>query len=216
MSDERNRLKETIQEYDPTIIGSDETLPTAVLIPLTETAGNNVEIIFQKRASHLDNQPGDVCFPGGYKNSSDETFRETALRETSEELGLDRKKVSVFGEFDSTLFPWHLEIAAFVGWVHEHEAIDPDRSEVDEVFRVPLDLAMRQEPETYEVEFLPNPSEDFPYEKIPGGKDYDWSPRYLPEVFYEFKGRHVWGITARLLKRFLDVIQRTDSESSRN
>jgi 8-oxo-dGTP pyrophosphatase MutT (NUDIX family) len=207
VSEQRDCIEKIIKSHEPSIIGSDDTINTAVLIPLTDHGQSGTEIIFQKRADHLDIQPGDVCFPGGFKDSNDESFRETALRETSEELGLSVESITMIDQYDSMIIPWSITIQSFVGWVETPELIEPDRSEVAEVFRVPIEVAIDQEPDVHEVDLVPKPGEDFPYERIPGGEDYDWRPRQLPELFYEFNGRHVWGITARILNRFLESLR---------
>lgn len=204
MSVQRDRIKTILQSYEPSIIGAEETIDTAVLIPLTNPLESNTEIIFQKRADHLDIQPGDVCFPGGFKDTDDKSFRETAIRETSEELGIPDGAITMIGEFDSMVIPWSITIKSFVGWIETPGSIDPDTSEVAEVFRVPIEEAINQKPDVHKVDLVPEPAADFPYERIPGGKDYDWRPRQLPELFYEFNGHHVWGITARILNRFVN------------
>lgn len=214
MDEEKQRIKTVIQEHTPTVIGSNQTIDTAVLLPLTGSPTGQSEIIFQKRSEDLDIQPGDVCFPGGFKDSNDESFQETAVRETCEELGLSRNSVTVFGQFDTLLVPWALTIVTYVGWVEEFDDIQPDTTEVESVFRVPLERVHRQEPEVHEVELRPCPDEDFPYEKIPGGKDYDWRPRQLPELFYEFNGYHVWGITARILTQFLETLESEEQDAN--
>jgi coenzyme A diphosphatase NUDT7 len=207
VSEQRDVIESVIRSHEPTIIGSEETINTAVLIPLTGDTNSGTELIFQKRAEHLDIQPGDVCFPGGFNDSNDATLRETALRETSEELGIPRESITMIDQYDTMIIPWSITIQSFVGWVETPDRIEPDRSEVDQVFRVPIDLAIDQSPDVHQVELVPKPGDDFPYNRIPGGEDYDWRPRQLPELFYEFNGYTVWGITARILNRFLESLE---------
>lgn len=204
-SDNPEAIRRAISDHQPGIIGESSVIETAILIPLTERH-ESVHVVFERRAEDLSIQPGDVCFPGGFRDSKDETLRETAVRETAEELGIPERSVTVWKQFDSMLIPWQLEIRSFVGWLNENN-FQPDTTEVAEVFTVPLETIHDQEPQEHEVELVPDPGENFPYDRIPGGRDYNWQPRRIPELFYEFKGRTVWGITARVLQRFLDVIK---------
>lgn len=54
------------------------------------------ELLFTRRAWHLRSHAGQVSFPGGRLDVDDENLVETALRETEEEIGLDRDLVSIF------------------------------------------------------------------------------------------------------------------------
>ncbi len=206
--DDPEEIQRVISEHTPGIIGASSVVETAVLIPLTRSRKktHRVNVVFERRAEDLEIQPGDVCFPGGFRDSMDSTLRETALRETAEELGIHKENISIWKKFDSILVPWELEITSYVGWL-ETDVFQPDTTEVGEIFTVPLEEVQEQEPRQHEVEMIPNPGEDFPYDRIPGGRDYNWRPRRVPELFYDFSGRTVWGITARILQQFMEVIE---------
>lgn len=200
-------IRNALSNHSPGIIGQSSVVETAVLIPLLAPSKEDpVEVVFERRAEDLEIQPGDVCFPGGFRDSNDPTPRETAVRETAEELGIPESTISIWGDFDSMLVPWQLEIHSYVGWLNQTD-FEPDSTEVDEIFTVPLPDVQNQEPEKHEVEIVPVPGDDFPYEKIPGGREYEWRPRRVPELFYEFKGRTVWGITARILRQFVKLLE---------
>ena len=64
---------------------------SSVLIPIFETE-RGYELLFCKRSMTLRRQPGDVCFPGGSREG-DESAIETALRETCEEIGIEKKNI---------------------------------------------------------------------------------------------------------------------------
>jgi 8-oxo-dGTP pyrophosphatase MutT (NUDIX family) len=206
-SNDPETIRRAITDHSPGIIGESSVIKTAVLIPLTQySEDKSVEVVFQRRSEDLEIQPGDVCFPGGFRDSEDSSLRGTAVRETAEELGIPEETITVWKEFDSMLVPWELEIRSYVGWLEKTE-FRPDETEVEEVFTVPLKEVRDQDPQEHEVELVPDPGENFPFNRIPGGRDYDWRPRRVPELFYEFKGRTVWGITARILRRFVDVLE---------
>lgn len=202
-------VKRKIDDHSADVMGKKSAVKTSVFIPLikyNDTSPGELSLLFEKRAEDLDIQPGDVCFPGGFQDSNDGSPKETALREATEELGTSRKNLSLWGEFNSMLIPWQLEINTFVGQLNDPEDTSPDRTEVDEIFSVSLKTALKSSPEYHEVPMIPSPKDDFPYEKIPGGENYTWRPRNLPELFYDFNDHVVWGITARILNEFLRLI----------
>jgi hypothetical protein len=51
---------------------------------------------------------------------------------------------------------------------------------------------------------------DFPFDKIYGGKDYQWRKSIMEEYFYEYKGDVIWGITARMIKNLCEILRNTD------
>lgn len=205
-----DRLQNRLQNRSGTLMNRDRYLKTAVLIPLVRRGDDNEagwRIMFERRADHLDHQPGDVCFPGGRSEDQDDTLRDTAVRETCEEFGLAKRDVTVLGNLDYLATPWRVIIDPFVGVIRSSARIRPEESEVDEVFEVSLQAALDADPDVHRVELVPRPPDDFPYEKIAGGRDYEWHPGDLPEYFFDFDGRVIWGLTGRILDHFLSVIR---------
>lgn len=202
------RLRDRLENRSRRLMNHSRYLKTAVLIPLVQREVREEtgwRIMFERRADHLDHQPGDICFPGGRREERDGSLRDTAIRETCEEFGITKKDVQVLGNLDFLATPWEMMIYPFVGVVRSSVSIQPEESEVDEVFEVPLRDALDTDPDVHHVELVPRPPDDFPYQKIPGGRDYGWHPGVLPELFYEFDGRVVWGLTGRILNHFLSV-----------
>ena len=77
----------------PGVLGRDRFFNSAVLIPLIKIKGEYY-ILFQKRAAHI-RQGGDICFPGGGYEDCDKSFKHTALRETKEGLGIEKKDIKI-------------------------------------------------------------------------------------------------------------------------
>lgn len=80
----------------PSLDRDDNLWDAAVLLPLVNTQ-QGVSVLFEVRAAKLGWQPGDVCFPGGRAECSDESFEATAVRETCEELGLESSSIKIAG-----------------------------------------------------------------------------------------------------------------------
>lgn len=165
-------------------------------------------MLFEVRSKSLKGQPGEICFPGGGVEERDKNYQETAVRETSEELGIPAADVEVWGALDVLVMPSKMIIYPFVGKLGKFENVFPNKKEVEEVFTVPLEFLLNAKPDYYEIVLKPEPPADFPYEKIPGGRNYSWREGKLPEYFYEYQGRTIWGITARILTNFLAVIKK--------
>lgn len=180
----------------------------SVLLPLVEKEGK-LYILYELRARHMEVQPGEICFPGG-KREEGESPQECALRETWEETGISPERVNVISQLDMMINYSNVAMYAFLGTV-EAEALDelklnPD--EVEEVFLVPLDFLMENEPDIYWTKVVPQPPEDFPYDLVTGGETYKWRRGKTPvPVYREYEGKVIWGFTARITKRFVDIIK---------
>src|SRR6185312_9185899 len=72
--------------------------PAAVLVPVVDRAEPTV--LLTQRAQHLPNHPGQISFPGGKIEKSDADPMAAALRETEEEIGLDRAHAEPLGYLD--------------------------------------------------------------------------------------------------------------------
>lgn len=205
-----DHLRSRLQARPVRLMNHQHYLKTAVLVPLRKRPRGENDgwtLFFERRAGHLDRQPGDVCFPGGRVEERDSSPREAAVRETGEEFRIDPGEIDVLGPLNYLATPWRMMIFPFAGVLRPDVEVRPEPGEVDSIFEVPLQRALKAEPETHHVELEPQPPADFPYEKIPGGRDYDWHAGVLPELFYDFDGGVVWGLTARILDHFLDRVR---------
>lgn len=200
-------LKHKLQKSKSLFIGEKTAFRSAILIPLVKMDGE-WHILFQVRSLAMRNQPGDVSFPGGRIDKTDATPKDAALRETYEELGVNPETVEVVQSLSPYVASPSFVVYPFVG-VIEYDEIIPsfNPEEVEEVFTIPLDWLLRHKPDVHLVSFEPNPSPDFPFEKIMNGTDYKWGTRAVEEWFYDYGTYTIWGLTARILKHFLDNIK---------
>lgn len=157
--------------------------PAAVLVPLVE-GRQGLNVILTKRASHLKHHPGQIAFPGGKVDEGDADETDAALREASEEIGLDRANVDILGIMPFHETVTHFRITPVVGKVLERFEPTPEEGEVAEVFEVPLSYIV--DPSNYLVE----------------SRFWAGSRRYYYTVPYG--PYYIWGATARILRGFSD------------
>ena len=72
-------------------------------------------------------------------------------------------------------------------------------------FYVPLSFFENTPAKVYEVDWKPVFPEDFPFDKIYGGRNYGWRPRKSRIRFYEYENRVIWGMTARIIENFVHL-----------
>jgi 8-oxo-dGTP pyrophosphatase MutT (NUDIX family) len=109
----------------------------AVLVPLVDREAG-LTVLLTQRATHLKNHAGQISFPGGRLEASDDGPLAAALRETEEEIGLSRQHVTFAGYLDPHLVLSGYWVTPVVGFVQPGFALTLDRSEVDSTFEVPL------------------------------------------------------------------------------
>ena len=152
--------------------------PAAVLIPIVERPDGHT-VLFTRRADHLHDHPGQVSFPGGRLDDTDRGPIDTALRETAEEIGLERGYVGLAGLLDGYETVTGYLVTPVVGFVQPGFTLTPDPFEVADVFEVPL-------------AFLLNESSRRIGSHVHDGR----RRRYYA---FEYAGHRIWGATAGML-----------------
>jgi 8-oxo-dGTP pyrophosphatase MutT (NUDIX family) len=110
---------------------------SAVLVPLVARP-EGLAVIFTRRASTLTRDAGNLAFPGGHRER-DESLVDTALRETEEEIGLDRSEITVIGALDPAYrLRDEVQVSPLVGAVAGAPVLVAHPAEVEEIFEVPL------------------------------------------------------------------------------
>ncbi len=176
----RERLRDRVPANGPPRLR-----PAAVLIPIViGPAGPS--LLLTRRAETLRRQPGDISFPGGAVDPSDETPLAAALRESREEVGLDSEAVTLLGQMDERGTVTGFRITPFVGAILGPYVFKPNH-EVGELLKVPI--ATLSDPAALSVETR----------RVHG----------LPRDVYHYRYREhdIWGITGQLVKDFLELIR---------
>ncbi len=160
--------------------------PAAVLVPLVNRA-EGLTAMFTQRTGHLLHHAGQISFPGGHIDPGDKTPEETALRETEEETGLDRRHVEIIGRLNQYLTRTGFSITPVVALVEPPFELNPDPNEVEEVFEVPL-------------AFLLDPGNHQRH-----SREFEGRSRTFYAMPYE--GYFIWGATAGMLIDLYEVLR---------
>jgi 8-oxo-dGTP pyrophosphatase MutT (NUDIX family) len=156
----------------------------AVLALLAEADGGEWELVYTRRRDDMANHAGQVCFPGG-RAEPGESVEAAALREATEEVGLDRGSAAVLGKLPAFWIPvsgyWMQTVVA--RW-HRPHSLTAGEAEVAEVFTVPV--ASLTDPSTCHVVPL-----------LTGGYSWAWP-----------LGEHrlLWGATALATTALLELV----------
>jgi len=160
--------------------------PAAVLVPVVDHAEPTV--LLTQRAQHLPNHPGQISFPGGKIEASDQTPLAAALRETEEEIGLDRQAVTPLGYIDLYMTTLGYRIVPVIARVKPGFSLTLNTAEVDATFEVPLAFLMDQA----NVQ----------------RHSRDWQGLTRHYYAITFGERYIWGVTAGILRNLYDRIYR--------
>jgi 8-oxo-dGTP pyrophosphatase MutT (NUDIX family) len=157
----------------------------AVLIPIIERS-SGMNVILTRRTDRLKHHPGQIAFPGGKVDKSDDSILHAALREADEEIGLSPSSVNVLGTLPQHETVSSFQVTPFVGMVSNVFHPRPEVGEVDEIFEVPLNLFLS--PQNFKIHPRIWEGVERRYFAVPYGPYY------------------TWGATARILRVFCDVI----------
>lgn len=203
----RDKIQQILETHTPSIIGHDNLTTYSLLLPLIEKE-DGLHLLFEVRSLNMRRQPGEICFPGGKMDKTDKNTQVTAIREATEELGVQSKQIKDVYHFGYMVSPFGMKVDAYVGLLNCEEAsLDPNSAEVEEVFTVPLAFFLNQDPDVHYVQMEVTPEEDFPFQSIPYGENYSWPKRQYKEYFYRYEGRVIWGLTARILLDFIKELK---------
>lgn len=176
----------------------------SILMPIVEFE-DGLHFLFELRSAKLDRQPGEVCFPGGAIEDG-ETPMQAAIRETMEELGIERKDITIINKADSLQTHANNLLYSYIGLIRI-DNMKISEEEVEEVFTVPLSFFMNNEPDMEYAAVIQKVSDDFPYERIKFPKGYKWAHGRSDIPIYEYEDKIIWGLTGRLVHDFVEVMK---------
>jgi 8-oxo-dGTP pyrophosphatase MutT (NUDIX family) len=147
-----------------------EIRPAAVLVPVVEREAG-LTVLLTRRTAHLYDHAGQISLPGG-RSEQDESPQATALRETEEEIGLQRCHVEVLGTLSDYVTVTGYRVTPVVGLVSSPFELRPDTFEVAEIFEVPLAIFL--DPVNHQSNCVVAEGVERRYYAMPYGSYYIW------------------------------------------
>ena len=158
----------------------------AVLIPLL-LRSDGLSVLLTQRTDHLHDHAGQISFPGGRMDPGDSDPNDTALRESEEEIGLDRRGVEIIGHLPQYLTISGYSVTPVVALVQPQAEYVLDAFEVADVFEVPLHFLM--DPANHQVRI---------WKSDQGGRQFYSMP---------YESRFIWGATAGMLRNLYHLLK---------
>lgn len=157
----------------------------AVIIPIF-FKNNEAHLLFTKRTETVEHHKGQISFPGGMLDPDDRDLKETALRETWEEMGIKQEDLHVLGQTDRFLTNTHFLVTPFVAYFSYPYKYKINPDEIDTVLEVPLSHLLN--PHVFREEKWKR-----------DGIVWDLH-------FYDYQDESIWGVTGFLLSNFLSIV----------
>jgi len=157
----------------------------AVIIPLF-FKNQEPHILFTKRTDKVEHHKGQISFPGGMEDKSDNDLLETALRETWEEMGIKSKDITILGRTDNLLTNTNFMVTPYVGHFPYPYPYNINEDEISSILEVPLRHLLN--PDIFKIDKWKR-------------NDVLWDIH-----FYDFDGENIWGVTGFLLSNFLSIV----------
>ena len=178
------------QDADPAVIaaiaGVRPIRLAAVLVPIIER--DEPSVLLTQRTANLADHAGQISFPGGKIDASDESPAAAALREAEEEIALPRRFVQPIGYLDVHMTPFGHRIVPVLARVRPGFALRFNKGEVDDAFQVPLAFLMT--PQNHKRE------------------SRNWNGLTISLYAMPFRDRNIWGATGAILRNLYERVYR--------
>ena len=174
------------QDADPAVVAAIAGVRpslAAVLVPIIER--DEPSVLLTQRTAQLADHAGQISFPGGKIDASDESPVAAALREAEEEIALPRRFVEPIGYLDVHMTPGH-RILPVLARVRPGFTVRFNKGEVDDAFEVPLAFLMT--PQNHKRE------------------SRNWNGLTIRLYAMPFGGRNIWGATAGILRNLYERV----------
>ncbi len=165
--------------------------PASTLLLIHPGAEGELVVPLTLRHADLRAHAGEVSLPGGAVEPDDPSREAAALREASEEVGLNTAAVQVIGVLDDVWIPVsNFELRPYVAVSASRPALTPQTSEVAAILELPLRLLLTDE--------------------IIGEEEFSGPGWRLRAGVYRYGGQLIWGATARTLAMLATVLSDAD------
>ena len=175
-------------EYNAKKIEANNPKIAAVLALFYPNQNNEVSLLLTKRANYIGTHSGQISFPGGKFEKSDLNLKETALRETFEEVGIFQEKIDIVREITEVYIPpSNFSVTPFIGILNDIPVFKLN-SEVAKIIEIPF-------PDLIDDTMLGSIS---------------ITNSYMKETSvpcFNFDGSVIWGATAMILGEIKELLK---------
>lgn len=178
-------IKERLLAYEPAPLTAphfEARDQAAVLVPIITS--DEPALLLTQRATAMNAHAGEVAWPGGRQDPGDSSLMSTALRETHEELGIGPHQIEIVGELRPFISKFGLLVTPFVGVLEDPVDLMPNPAEIEAVFGVPLEYLLGDPRSSTDIIERHGERHEVPV--------------------YHFDGYKIWGLTAMILREFLN------------
>ena len=162
---------------------------SSVLI-LLYPINNCIHIVLIQRPTYAGVHSGQISFPGGQFEESDKNPVDTALREASEEVGINADEVRIIGQLTNLYIPpSNYLVTPVIGFTDEHPLFQLQASEVKNIIETPL------------INFLKKETIKSTTIRLENGMSFE-------TPYYDIKGNVVWGATAMMMSEFVVILKK--------
>jgi 8-oxo-dGTP pyrophosphatase MutT (NUDIX family) len=185
-------IRQRLLAHRPEIVAENGYDRAAVAVVLRESAAGAEFVAIRRSEREGDPWSGHMALPGGRQHPSDDDLVMTVARETHEEVGIDlRTHGQLLGRLDEVPAfaggrPISLVITPFVFAVNTPVEFVLNHREVERALWVPLG-------------FLTQP-------EAQGSMRFSLAGQETEHGAYVYQGHTIWGLTYRILTRFLDLL----------
>ncbi len=191
-----NLIRKSVYPFDSPLrisIKDDFFTSSAVLFSIIPHENKTYELILIHRSDRGTKHRGEMSFPGGkFDPQLDSSLKDTALRETEEEIGVSPKNIKIFGCLDDFPTMTRYIITPFVGIINKDQVLIKDNREVQRILKIPISFF------TSKIHFRE--------------EAVDIERRKFPIFYYNYiddsSGQKytIWGATAYLITVFIEKV----------
>ena len=183
----KDKLRQALASRQKLRISDGGLTEAAVLVPIFCKNGE-YHILFAQRTDQVPHHKGQISFPGGARSKDDATLKDTALRESREEIGLKAKDAEIVGELDDTpTTTSRYNISPFVAFIPYPYNFVLSPFEISHIFSIPVSELLNKANRRKER--------------------YTFGGRVYIGYSYEHEGRVIWGATAKIVQQLLEIWQ---------
>ncbi len=180
----KDHIRNCLASLKPRDLTNGFTREAAVLMPVFEWE-HEYHFLLTRRTEEVQTHKGQISFPGGMREGTEELVQ-TALRETHEEVGIEADKIEILGRFHDYISITEYRVRPFAGFISKPFTTLPQMHEVAEILQVPFRIFL--DPGRLRVEKSP------------------YVEREQNVYFYSYGTHQIWGLTARIIKDFLEAL----------